>query len=507
MTRISDEHKDDYNRKLKSYYRCMKGREKYIKQRITPIQAIVALRDAELELQCFRCLSPEEQTEVEEVWKPNESFIGKKIRQIIDKVKEFILSQVKHVKTEMNEWDYHWEKAGFDEGWKGWWRSVVDIDPTLSVTEKTISLIKKFMKRQPNEPKLGDHFELILPKVSRKDMGWYRCIKRVNNTMNIANMYYVDVITNSTPEIIINKSVETEEQAMSHEFADLKLQSRAIATPWSECSICDTRKGEMRRKIACHLKIASGISYDAISNSNISYMQLFSHIPCRSSLIPIQVRHILWPIQDIVQVENCYVPCTRTKIQQTRLIKSKNEFGREVIIDEIPPGEYQMNERLPPLRKAVKREAIEALENDPYILSCPQKEFGIFWALNETYISSISLLAQYPDKRIYISGDNELIINYLKLEDDESFFSCHQAFDGDVLRTFSFIVNKGKQRQEIVEYINFGIRYGAFLLIILLVLSIILNTSVDSEKYRREVVMKQHINKEINKPNNKINSK
>lgn len=33
-------------------------------------------------------LSPEEQTEVEEVWKPNESFIGKKIRQIIDKVKE-----------------------------------------------------------------------------------------------------------------------------------------------------------------------------------------------------------------------------------------------------------------------------------------------------------------------------------------------------------------------------------------------------------------------------------
>uniref|UniRef100_A0A8R1XSH6 Uncharacterized protein n=1 Tax=Onchocerca volvulus TaxID=6282 RepID=A0A8R1XSH6_ONCVO len=160
MTRISDEHKDDYNRKLKSYYRCMKGREKYIKQRITPIQAIVALRDAELELQCFR-------------W---------------------------------------------------------------------------FMKRQPNEPKLGDHFELILPKVSRKDMGWYRCIKRVNNTMNIANMYYVD---------IINKSVETEEQAMSHEFANLKLQSRAIATPWSECSICDTRKGEMRRKIVCHLKVAT----------------------------------------------------------------------------------------------------------------------------------------------------------------------------------------------------------------------------------------------------------
>lgn len=68
------------------------------------------------------------------------------------------------------------------------------------------------------------------------------------------------------------------------------------------------------------------------------------------------------------------------------------------------------------------KKIFQAFENDPYILSCPQKEFGIFWALNETYISSVSLLAQYPDKRIYIDGDNELIINYLKLEDDENFF-------------------------------------------------------------------------------------
>lgn len=58
------------------------------------------------------------------------------------------------------------------------------------------------MKRQASEPKLGDHFQLVLPKVSRKDMGWYRCIRRINNTVNIANMYYIDVVTNSTPEIV-----------------------------------------------------------------------------------------------------------------------------------------------------------------------------------------------------------------------------------------------------------------------------------------------------------------
>lgn len=60
----------------------------------------------------------------------------------------------------------------------------------------------RFMKRQVSEPKLGDHFELVLPKVSRKDMGWYRCMRRVKNAVNIANIYYVDVITNSTPRIV-----------------------------------------------------------------------------------------------------------------------------------------------------------------------------------------------------------------------------------------------------------------------------------------------------------------
>lgn len=46
-------------------------------------------------------------------------------------------------------------------------------------------------------------------------------------------------------------------QAMQHEFANFKLQSKAFATPWSECSNCDTREGEKRRKIACHLSVAN----------------------------------------------------------------------------------------------------------------------------------------------------------------------------------------------------------------------------------------------------------
>lgn len=35
-----------------------------------------------------------------------------------------------------------------------------------------------------------------------------------------------------------------------------------------------------------------------------------------------------------------------------------NEMGRKTIIDVLPPGEYQINERLPPLRKKVVRKTI-----------------------------------------------------------------------------------------------------------------------------------------------------
>lgn len=60
----------------------------------------------------------------------------------------------------------------------------------------------RFMKREANQPKLGDRFELILPKASRRQMGWYRCVRRTSSTVHIANMYYLDVVTNSTPEIV-----------------------------------------------------------------------------------------------------------------------------------------------------------------------------------------------------------------------------------------------------------------------------------------------------------------
>lgn len=57
-----------------------------------------------------------------------------------------------------------------------------------------------------------------------------------------------------------------------------------------------------------------------------------------------------------------------------------------------------------------------------------------------------------------------------------------------------------------VIFIFMSLRYGAFLLIVLMVLSITLNVSVQSEKYQREVAIKQHVNKQMHRADNNINS-
>uniref|UniRef100_A0A915A5Z0 Ig-like domain-containing protein n=1 Tax=Parascaris univalens TaxID=6257 RepID=A0A915A5Z0_PARUN len=83
----SELEKEEYNSKLHRFYRCMQIRDER-NQSFVNVRAIIVIRDAELNMRCFDCLSPEEQNEVEEIWKPNESFLGKKAHQIFDKIKE-----------------------------------------------------------------------------------------------------------------------------------------------------------------------------------------------------------------------------------------------------------------------------------------------------------------------------------------------------------------------------------------------------------------------------------
>ncbi|VDK62414.1 unnamed protein product [Anisakis simplex] len=200
-----------YEIRLRNYYRCMQLRDEQAST-YARVTAITALRDAEVNLRCFDCLSPEEQNEVEEVWKPNESFLGKKTRVIYDRIKEALLAAVNvHKKSDPKEWDYSWEKAELTHSWKGDWWNVIGIDDSLSIADKTMEVLRRKMRGGGKRPKLGDHFELRLPAVTKHEMGWYRCVKRLHTNdsddrngdiIQVANMYFVDAISNITSNVV-----------------------------------------------------------------------------------------------------------------------------------------------------------------------------------------------------------------------------------------------------------------------------------------------------------------
>lgn len=68
---------------------------------------------------------------------------------------------------------------------------------------------------------------------------------------------------------------------------------------------------------------------------------------------------IIAEIQFILSDSKLQAPCMKVRKQQTRTIVEKNDFGRNVIVDKLEEGEFRLDERLPPLRKPVKRETIQ----------------------------------------------------------------------------------------------------------------------------------------------------
>ncbi|VDN55286.1 unnamed protein product [Dracunculus medinensis] len=438
---------EKYNQKLKMYYRCMNRRDAWYANRPTAVNLN----------ENTSSLSPEEENEVEEVWKPSESFLGKKIRKIIDKVKDSIMQNFDfYEKDERIRWDYTWEWANFSSGSGGNWQDLIKShnSDSLSITEKALQLLRGYLTKK-HRYKFGDHFELSISPMDKDYMGWYRCIKRTNDTRHITNIFYVDVFSIIATKVVYNLLISefndnddsVIEKAMAYQSTKYNLESYAKATHWTDCNRCG--EGETRRSVSCFIKRINENMMN--SNNGTSYLQLFSDIPCRSSLVPLEVRNKFWSIEDIEESKRCTLVCTNKSEEKTRIIEGMNEMGRKTIIDVLPPGEYQINERLPPLRKKVVRKTI------------------------------VSLSKNYKDNRIFINVKHELVIRYLTMDDDKSFYSCHTP-DSDVVRSFSLIVNRNQQWQEQVEYIKITIRFGAFVLIMTMVFTIVLKRTAPKKE-------------------------
>lgn len=80
-------------------------------------------------------------------------------------------------------------------------------------------------------------------------------------------------------------------------------------------------------------------------------------MPCFSSLVPVDFRLKLQNLSTIEEFQTCQAICPFGK-NETRLVTDLDDDGNEIIKDELPPNEFGLFERLPPLKSAVSRKTI-----------------------------------------------------------------------------------------------------------------------------------------------------
>lgn len=85
-----------------------------------------------------------------------------------------------------------------------------------------------------------------------------------------------------------------------------------------------------------------------------------------------------------------------------------------MVIDEVPEGEFSFLERLPPLRRSVKRKLVKTKEGDDLlILSCGEQ--SIFWHRDFISVLQKDLLDDFNKAHLTVEGD--YVIRNLNLND------------------------------------------------------------------------------------------
>ncbi|TKR86484.1 hypothetical protein L596_011070 [Steinernema carpocapsae] len=269
--------------------------------------------------------------------------------------------------------------------------------------------------------------------------GWYRCINPANKINDLANLYFVDV---STELKIFQKYVKNAIEADAHRnkfktrtFTNYDLETFWKLTEETECDRCGGI-GEMRREYTCYLKVINGTSEDRLKGSTVaSWMLLFNEVPCASSLVPYKLRKIVH--RDLrYHINEIIFPCQRKCLDytpKTRKIQGLDDKGHVVNVDELAPGEFALDERLPPLPRKVVRRSISKKTKHPLRLDCGGGT--VYWKKDGSNITTKAVYDSYRMKDVYIRARGELYIKRFS-EQDEGHYFCYQT-DGDyLLRTF-----------------------------------------------------------------------
>ncbi|KAI1726632.1 hypothetical protein DdX_03356 [Ditylenchus destructor] len=457
------------------YEKCMNNRAEELdrSQNSERYTGTIAIRGSTAILPCFLCLDPTDEEYLEDIWKPNESFLGRKMQKFLDKVKEAVRTGKYKVDVGNKSQDtgdeiqpYCWE---YRSPKSMTWTSVMNMSMLTEPYEKAKMIMKSFLPSNMQQYAIGDHFELIIKYANLTDTGWYRCF-RCSDSSDVSRAYYIDIV----PEYPIQLRKYSRLIDLRSEFRssvkEFNIEIFGKATPWTSCNKCgEDEIGESNRQISCYIRPMRKFARSSFASQQFKALQLFGAIPCRSSLVPDSIRPYLKRYTVYEEYRECKAKCPLSR-NQTRIIEGKDGTGNPVTLEEFLPGEFAITERLP-LLKSIHRKVLRQIVNDLLILDCGIRNEGVLWKKDGIHLNSSSLLNEYPDGRIVISSDGQLIIAKLELRDDGR-YSCSTFHKGIIASFRVFVTKNEKDVKRTVQYIQMGIRLFAFCLLICLIGSV-----------------------------------
>ncbi|KAK0411223.1 hypothetical protein QR680_005549 [Steinernema hermaphroditum] len=434
-------------------------------------KAIVVLQDSELKLDCFTCLSEEDAEDVEDMWKPNDSFLGRKLAALLG---------LKSDKED--EWQFKWQVFPFFDATVGsTWRDVINSTKSKGKKLSFKSMVKSY--KSHNRAYLGDLYELEMGKATPKDSGWYRCVNYKNELNPMQNLYFVDVTNRLRIESKYFKDERTLDMfsgaLQEKEFPEEHLKMFWKKTKESVCDRCD-KHGEKRKEFTCYLKFPKEKENQFRKYSDSPQILLFGEIPCASSLVPLSLRPILYNMKvNIYELTSpCVAKCSNISAQ-TRNIKGLDENGNIVTVDTIPPNEFGVNERLPPLRRPVKRSTSLVRKGSSIVVGCGVGNETVFWTKDREPFTMKRIHSEGKQHRIFIRTEGSIFFMMFE-EDDEGIYGCYNR-DKILIRTFSLHITARKFNKETVGYVKILMRATAVLLMFIIIFAVVSRTEAGLE--------------------------
>ncbi|KAI6211110.1 hypothetical protein M3Y96_00398700 [Aphelenchoides besseyi] len=459
------------------YEKCLRSREaqwsKFGSRQ--QIEAIRIQQGSSLKLH----LSPDAQERIEDMWKPNGGYLSQKAQSAVYSIKKTLRELVGLSDQMDGNLTISWEHMPLKSEAK--WTPVLNLTEPSTFSEK-FKVIAKDVFKGESKTIIGSLYELEVQEANYTRAGWYRCIQRTNKTSHISRVFYVDVFKEIGIQMRLQSDINVEERIIE-EFPDLRVVAVERPGLWTKCNKCGSEVGERFRRVECILKMQNS----ELINKRFQFLSLFHFVHCHSSLVPSEIRKQLHGHIDIEEVQKCTVECPPI-LNETRVIEQLNNIGEREVVDEIPPGEFTLKDRLPPLKPAVDRHVVNKIEGDSLVLDCgvirrDEEKTIVFWHYDFEPLDATNLTAYSKNDRLTIRGtENRIVFRELKIN-DHGLYSCFVP-PYQLVRTFRLYVAEGDRTAELMSLVQLSVRFTAVFLLVVLIIAVVTSTDARTESRR-----------------------